>query len=452
MRATIWPLIVAGLLATSVAAPATAAGEDVSDGLVARWTFDASTTTAMLDSSGNGHHGLLYGATRVPGVSGNALQFDGNDEAWVPATGTTPPAEITSLAVGSISMWLRYEDSEQEAEPLFYLGNLDARDKPAATIEVGHPNNNKLYFTFYAGGPRPTLCFDSNFNLEEGAWYHFVGVIGPDYNTGYLNGVEMTDRNYNAGGPDDAMFFADLVDINRLTLGSAYYHQDYFLYGHGAVDDVRIYDRPLTAAEAWALYSGTEPPANSPPIAIDDAVATPTDTPVTIDVLGNDSDRDGDALSITSVTEPGNGSATTDGATATYTPDPGWEGVDTFTYTVVDPAGAAATATVTVSVGDTGGVETPAAPANLTGTVAGATEIELSWTDTSSGDAQETFFELQRTNRTTRSPWTTVATVAADTESYSDTGLTAGSRYGYRIRAVNDAGESPWSNRIRVSL
>ena len=56
------------------------------------------------------------------------------------------------------------------------------------------------------------------------------------------------------------------------------------------------------------------------------------DTPVTIDVLANDTDVDGDELTITDVSDPANGNITiTDNnTTVTYTPDPGFLGVDTF--------------------------------------------------------------------------------------------------------------------------
>ncbi|MGH9878935.1 MAG: Ig-like domain-containing protein, partial [Nitrososphaerales archaeon] len=63
---------------------------------------------------------------------------------------------------------------------------------------------------------------------------------------------------------------------------------------------------------------------NNPPNAVDDATGTNKDTPVTTNILSNDSDPDGDTLTITSVTNPPKGSATknSDG-TITYTPDAG---------------------------------------------------------------------------------------------------------------------------------
>ena len=89
---------------------------------------------------------------------------------------------------------------------------------------------------------------------------------------------------------------------------------------------------------------------NVAPQAQDDAVTTAFGTAVVVDVLANDSDADGDALSVASVTQPSNGSVTVgaDGRVS-YVPATGFSGVDTFTYTVTDGA-ATATAMVRVTV------------------------------------------------------------------------------------------------------
>ena len=88
--------------------------------------------------------------------------------------------------------------------------------------------------------------------------------------------------------------------------------------------------------------AGNDPGDLDPPDAIDDAVTTPEDTPVTIDVLANDTGIElgpttepGTAIAI--VTQPAHGSVTV-GAdrTVTYSPAPDWFGIDTFTYRVTD--------------------------------------------------------------------------------------------------------------------
>ncbi len=85
-----------------------------------------------------------------------------------------------------------------------------------------------------------------------------------------------------------------------------------------------------------------------------DAATTDANTSVTIDVLANDSDPDGDPISIVAVTDPFFGSAVIDdaGSTITYIPAPGFGFPVTvlFTYTISDGRGGAATALVTVTV------------------------------------------------------------------------------------------------------
>jgi uncharacterized repeat protein (TIGR01451 family) len=93
---------------------------------------------------------------------------------------------------------------------------------------------------------------------------------------------------------------------------------------------------------------------NDPPVAQDDAATTNSDTAVTIEVLANDSDPDGtlNPATVFINTPPSDGSVivNSDG-TATYTPDPGFSGVDTFTYTVDDNEGLTSNiATVSVTV------------------------------------------------------------------------------------------------------
>ncbi|UCD99351.1 MAG: tandem-95 repeat protein [Chloroflexota bacterium] len=92
-------------------------------------------------------------------------------------------------------------------------------------------------------------------------------------------------------------------------------------------------------------------PANDAPVANDDAATTLEDRAVVIDILPNDTDADGDPLSISSYTQPTNGSliSNADG-TFTYMPNSNWHGTDVFTYTICDPSGACDDASVTIEV------------------------------------------------------------------------------------------------------
>ncbi|MEL6889755.1 MAG: Ig-like domain-containing protein, partial [Pseudomonadota bacterium] len=107
------------------------------------------------------------------------------------------------------------------------------------------------------------------------------------------------------------------------------------------------------AGTAQASVALTVTPEADAPVAVDDTASTPLDTTVVIPVLANDLDADGDPLNISAVegsVQAQSGSVSTDGSSVTYTPDPGFEGTDSFSYTVLDPAGQPSTAVVTVTV------------------------------------------------------------------------------------------------------
>ncbi len=88
-----------------------------------------------------------------------------------------------------------------------------------------------------------------------------------------------------------------------------------------------------------------------PPVAANSAAWTAPGQPVTIAVLANDSDPNGDALTVTSAGQGQHGTvAVNPDSTVTYTPAAGFTGTDSFAYTVTDSQGMSATATVTVTV------------------------------------------------------------------------------------------------------
>lgn len=109
----------------------------------------------------------------------------------------------------------------------------------------------------------------------------------------------------------------------------------------GANDFIGIYGG---AADCYSA------PANNNPVANDDNVTGDQDYAITVDALGNDTDSDGDALSISGVTQGGSGSVTISGGQVIYTPNAGFSGNDSFTYTITDGNGGTSTATVNVTI------------------------------------------------------------------------------------------------------
>jgi hypothetical protein len=99
---------------------------------------------------------------------------------------------------------------------------------------------------------------------------------------------------------------------------------------------------------------GAPPPAvpNAAPDAKNDSTSTSKNTAKTISVLSNDTDANGDTLSVTAVSKPSKGSVTVNSNnTVTFTPAKNSTGTMTFTYTISDGKGGTDTATVTVTVG-----------------------------------------------------------------------------------------------------
>jgi alpha-tubulin suppressor-like RCC1 family protein len=143
----------------------------------------------------------------------------------------------------------------------------------------------------------------------------------------------------------DNVSFADITDAvgNSYTL---------------AADDAHAYVRVVVTAddtqpvnhssscESAAVYQ------NAVPLALDDANVIDEGGPVIIDVLANDSDADGDMLTVSGApaTTARGATVVSHGTHITYTPAPGWSGIDSFSYVVSDGHGGTATAKVMIGV------------------------------------------------------------------------------------------------------
>ncbi|MCI0514618.1 T9SS type A sorting domain-containing protein [candidate division KSB1 bacterium] len=229
---------------------------------VAHWSFDQDSAGIIQDKSGNKLHGNAYNISYGRGVIGNAVLFNSpTDEIHIPARGLTPPSIISNLTQGSISVWFKYQSVGSAILPILYFGEADkGTPHNSLIIEIGHgdnPANRKLYFTIV----NQRFCYDSGENLQENEWYHFVAVVSETGNTGYLNGKLMNKRHYNLGSDSTyTKFFASVPVQECLSIGYGRYGQnDNFFHFKGMIDEVRIYDRPLTASEIKTLYiEGTQ--------------------------------------------------------------------------------------------------------------------------------------------------------------------------------------------------
>ena len=126
----------------------------------------------------------------------------------------------------------------------------------------------------------------------------------------------------------------------------------------GDADGANVFD-PAAEWDGFAIdtfgglgsHSVSTGGPNASPIAASDSAAVEEDGGTsTIDVLANDRDPDGDALTIVGATDAANGSVAVTGSGLSYAPDVDFNGADSFTYTVSDGNGGADTATVSVTV------------------------------------------------------------------------------------------------------
>lgn len=167
----------------------------------------------------------------------------------------------------------------------------------------------------------------------------------------------------------------------------------------GTVNINTVGDYPITYTVSDAAGNTADPvirvvtvsPAsNQNPLANDDTftvVENSSNNP--FDVLNNDSDLDGNTLSISSTTNPLNGTVTIVGGgndALLYTPNPNFTGTDQFEYTLSDGNGGAATATVTINV-NTNQAPTAVATSDV---ISGLAPLTVSFDNQTSSDSDGT--------------------------------------------------------------
>ena len=181
-----------------------------------------------------------------------------------------------------------------------------------------------------------------------------VNDSDPDGDTLSVESIDTTGTVGSVTDNGDGTFtydpngqFEDLNDGDQATDSFAYTVSD----GNEGTD---------TATVTITINGVTDPVENNPPTAEDDTAETDEDTAVTTgDVLANDSDPDGDTLSVESIDTTGTVGSVTDNGDGTFTYDPngqfedlndGDQATDSFVYTVSDGNEGTDTATVTITI------------------------------------------------------------------------------------------------------
>ncbi|MBN1538537.1 MAG: putative Ig domain-containing protein [Candidatus Thermoplasmatota archaeon] len=216
-----------------------------------RWSFNQGDAR---DSSGNGHDGTVVGATPQTGVfdMGGAMMFDGDDHISVPhnvSLNITDEITVEAFIFPTFTdsgehMILSKGGSWGDDDPQDYELTMD-RDRPLFQIKVPFSND------WYGAAPADPI--------EKNVWHHVAGVYdGSRFNI-YIDGFNQTtlyngwDSNYRgsvyAGGLPTSTHNISIGRREPATWGS--------LYFEGAIDEVRIFDRALSADEI--LEHATKP-------------------------------------------------------------------------------------------------------------------------------------------------------------------------------------------------
>ena len=221
---------------------------NVSAGLVAHWEFDEGSGVATVDSSGNGHDGTLQGDPQwVAGMVGSgALSFDGSD-------GLVDVGHDESLSMMdelTITVWVKVSDlgtyyflvCKQPSGTAGdnYPGNYEFRTEAnTGALQFGHQEAEGEQYTFYT----------SETSITAGQWHHVaVSITKGELVEFYIDGI-------SAGSSEQLTNFGVLND-EPVRIGG---RKDGYSFFNGILDDVRLYDRALSAVQIQKLYNGNPP-------------------------------------------------------------------------------------------------------------------------------------------------------------------------------------------------
>ena len=336
-------------VAVSVNVSNGAPGATPPPGLVLALGFDETGGTTAFDHSGGNRNGVITGAVRATGKVGGALQFDGLDDVVTVAdsaaldltTGMTLSAWVNPQAFNG---WETIVLKERGAAAMSYglyaqdggvaRGGVDA---PAGVVRIGTADNA-------VQGLSP---------VAMNTWTHIATTYNGATQQIYVNGALVASRPQTG---------SIAVGNGALRVGGNTSWPDEFFAG--LIDEVRVYNRALSATEVTTDMNlpplpQPPPPANSAPVAQNDSFVTTTGAALSItaaQLLANDSDPDGDTLTVTSVATTTTAGGTVSGAGPwTYTPPASFTGADSFSYTIGDGRGGSSTATVNVAVNPAAG-------------------------------------------------------------------------------------------------
>lgn len=223
----------------------------------------------------------------------------------------------------------RYEGlTNAPASDSFTYRVTDGINPPSAPIRVD---------IVFSGGNQPPIAVDDEFTFTEDSDTRVLDVLSNDSDP---DALPLTIIEVN-NGP-----VAGTATIRNGVIVDYRPNEDF-----NGNDSFNYVIRDSVGITASATVQIRVTPVNDSPVAVNDEAEISENTAIAINVIANDSDPDGDEISVIAVTDPVNGTATIEpGGLVLYTPNLNYFGIDTFEYTVEDSDGATDTATARIIV------------------------------------------------------------------------------------------------------
>jgi len=219
---------------------------------IAWYRFDETSGTTAADSSGSGRNAsLVNGPTWVGGRLNNAVDLNGGSQHV-----SLPAGIVNGLNDFSIATWVRL-DSTGSWRRLFDFGSN------ITTNMFLTPNNGStIRFAITTSGAGGEQQINGTSALSTGMWHHVAVTKSGGTGRLYVDGVQVGQNTGMSLSP------ASLGSTTNNWIGRSQYSGDAYL--DGQVDDFRIYNRALSAAEVQGLFNvgggtPTPTPTQTPP-------------------------------------------------------------------------------------------------------------------------------------------------------------------------------------------
>jgi hypothetical protein len=224
-------------------------------GLVGWWKFDAGSGTMAADSSGSGNTGTLVNSTSwASGNFGSAVSVNTASQSQGVSVSPSSSIDFGANQDFTISLWVKTNQAAAENLWSSLICHDDVSNPRTGYEMFLHDSNNdsRWGISMFSSG-NGYGAFGSH-NVADGNWHHLVGMRKGDQIITFEDGVLANQQQGTA---------ASLArNTTPLGIGNDGKFNDSLISWTGFIgqlDDVRIYNRALSAAEVQALYNWTGP-------------------------------------------------------------------------------------------------------------------------------------------------------------------------------------------------